>query len=312
MKPSQKGWICISKAPETTVRADDGYLDSIGDSYEWVSKLPNGTEIQVGDFILIRDSDHLIGFSVIDNIEISFKSRSTYLCPTCKVAKVRERKTKFPKYMCTNCSSEFEHPIVESGIQEHRRAIYGAGWVSLDQDSRTFQAWKILSKTPRSQHSMQPVNLEEFMKFTSIFSKLDLANFNARTMPIKGGHKMRTVKTRIGQGSFRNSLFRTYGSVCAATGENHPKGLEAAHLYSYSNEGKHHSDGGLLFRRDIHYFFDKGLIAINPASTRVDLHPELIVFDQYRELQNSLVKVPLSSGVLTWLDLHWSLFRDTE
>lgn len=308
----QKGWICISKDPETTVRADDGYLDSIGESYEWVSKLPFGKEIQVGDFILIRDSSHIIGFSIIEDIEISLKVREKNICPRCKIAQVRERKTKRPRYFCANCQHEFELPIIESSMQEHRRAVYGAGWVQLEQDSRTFQAWKTLSKTPRSQHSMQPLNLENFSLFTNGLSKLDLAIFAARTNPIRGGHKLRTVKTRVGQGAFRSSLFKTYGNVCAATGENHPKGLEAAHLYSYSTEGKHHSDGGLLFRRDIHHFFDKGLIAINPKTKLMNLHEDLFKFDQYKQLQEGHVRVPLSKGVLNWLELHWSLFRDSK
>ncbi len=310
MDKLQRGWICISKDPETTVRADDGYLDSIGDSYEWVSKLPHGNEIQVGDFILIRDSNHLIGFSVIEDIQISQKNRENTLCPKCNVAKVRERRTKTPRYLCMNCRYEFEQPIVLSILQEHRRAIYGAGWVQLDQDGRTFQAWKTLSSTPRSQHSMQPLNLDAFLLFTSGMSKLDLASFQARSVPIKGGHKLRTVKTRVGQNAFRSSLFKTYGSVCAATGENHPKGLEAAHLYSYSTEGKHHSDGGLLLRRDIHHFFDKGLIAVNPSTGLINVHSDLYQYDQYKPLQESRVRVPLSKGVLNWLELHWSLFRD--
>jgi hypothetical protein len=312
MNSTQKGWICISKDPETTVRADDGYLDSIGDSYEWVSKLPNGSDIHVGDFILVRDSTHLIGFSVIEEIEISQKIREKILCPKCKIAQVRERKTVAPKYLCANCKFKFEQPIVESSIQEHRKAIYGAGWVQLDKDGRTFQAWKTLSKTPKSQHSMQPLNLEAFLHFTNGLSKLDMASFNARVVPIKGGHKLRTVKTRVGQSAFRSSLFNTFGNFCAVTGENHPKGLEAAHLYSYSAEGKHHSDGGLLLRRDIHHFFDKGLIAINPKNSLINLHIELSKFDQYKPLQESRVKVPLSKGVLSWLELHWSLFRNSD
>ena len=312
MKALQKGWICISKDPETTVRADDGYLDSIGDSYEWVSKLPFGKEIQVGDFILIRDSNHVVGFSIIEDIEISLKAREKNICPNCKIAQVRERKTKRPKYFCANCQDEFEQPLVESSIQEHRRAVYGAGWVQLEQDSHTFQAWKRLSRTPRSQHSMQPLNLQEFLIFTSELSKLDLVVFEARTSSISDGHKIRTVKTRIGQSAFRSSLLKTYGNVCAATGVNHPKGLEAAHLYSYSAEGKHHSDGGLLLRRDIHHFFDRGLIAINPKTTLINLHEDLFLYDQYKHLQDIEARVPLSKGVKGWLELHWSLFRKSQ
>jgi len=311
LNAEQNGWICISKDPETTVRADDGYFDSIGESYEWVSKLPYGLDIQVGDYILIRDSNYLVGFSVIEQIEVSHKAREKNLCPKCKIAKVRLRRTMQPKYACGSCGYEFDQPIVESIIQEHRRAIYGAGWVQLEQDDRTRQAWKSLSKTPRSQHSMQPINVESFVVFSSQLSKLEIANFQARTINLKSGHKLSTVRTRVGQSAFRSSLFKTYGNVCAATGENHPKGLEAAHLYSYSSEGKHHSDGGLLLRRDIHHFFDCGLLAINPKTSLINLHQDLFEFDQYKYLQNSEARVPLTKGVRSWLELHWVLFRES-
>lgn len=310
MKKNQQGWICISKDPETTVRADDGYLDSIGDSYEWVSKLPNGQDIKVGDFILIRDSTHLIGFSLIEGIEINYKEREINLCPQCRMAQVRERRTKSPKYLCASCHASFEHPHIQPSIQEHRRAVYGAGWVELERDSRTFQAWKQISRNPKSQHSMQPIDIDIFSIFIKRFSKLEIAKFDARTKSLPSGHKMRTVRTRVGQRAFRENLIMTYGFVCAATGENHPMGLEAAHLYSYSSEGKHHSDGGLLLRRDIHHFFDRGLLAINPKTKLIDVHKELYIFNQYKFLQNSSVKVPLSKGVLSWLTLHWSVFRD--
>jgi ribosomal protein L37AE/L43A len=309
MTEIQQGWVCISKDPETTVRADDGYLDSIGDSYEWVSKLPYGQDIKVGDFIFIRDSSHLIGFSIIDEISVSYKSREKNICPNCKIAQVRIRRTKLPRFSCANCDYKFEQPIIESTVLEHRKASYGAGWVELERDARTYQTWKQLSKTPKSQHSMQPIKMESFIKFTEQFSKIEIANFAARNSESLDGHRLRTVRTRVGQAKFRRNLVDMYGYVCAATGANHPRALEAAHLYSYSSEGKHHSEGGLLLRRDIHHFFDRGLLAINPSSGLINLHEEIHFFEQYRGLQDSEVHVPLTKGVRSWLEIHWNLFR---
>ena len=53
MKP--RGWICISKSHDQIVRAGDGYLESLGLSYEWRIALPNGTEMAKNDVIVIRD-----------------------------------------------------------------------------------------------------------------------------------------------------------------------------------------------------------------------------------------------------------------
>jgi hypothetical protein len=305
----RRAWMVISKSPDATVRADDGYLETIGESYEWVSKLPNGNEISVGDLLIIRDSEFVLGFSIIDCIDVSRKVREKNTCPKCGVAQVRVRKTIKPIYMCAACSATFDSPNTEKQILEHKVAIYGAGWVDLERDSRTLKAWKYLSLSPKSQHSLQPVNVDAFYDFSSQFSNLEIARFSARDKEVKGGHKLRTVKTRIGQGAFRQSLLDKFGAVCAFTGDNHPAGLEAAHLYSYSAQGIHHSNGGLLLRRDIHSLFDKGLIAFNVDSLKLDLATDLFGLSQYKWLHGSEIKIELSDQMKSWLEIHWNQFR---
>mgnify|MGYP005654525081 CR=1 FL=1 len=67
--------------------------------------------------------------------------------------------------------------------------------------------------------------------------------------------------------------------MCALCGLNHQRGLDAAHLYSYADLGEHHFNGGLLLRKDLHSFFDLGLIAIEP--------------------------VEVKGKTKKWLELHW-------
>jgi len=306
---SRRAWMVISKSPDSTVRADDGYLETIGESYEWVSKLPHGNDISVGDLLIIRDSEFVLGFSIIDRIKVGSKIREKNTCPKCGVAQVRIRKTVKPMYLCASCGATFEIPNTEKQMLEHKVASYGAGWVELEKGSRTLKAWKYLSLTPKSQHSLQPVNVEAFSNFTSHFSSLEIARFSTRNKDIKGGHKLRTVKTRIGQSAFRQSLLDKFGPVCAFTGDNHPAGLEAAHLYSYSAEGIHHSNGGLLLRRDIHSFFDRGLIAFNVDSKKLELVSDLLKLSQYKSLHGSAIKVEVSDQIKVWLEIHWNQFR---
>ena len=302
-------WIVISKNPDATVRADDGYSETIGESYEWVSKLPNGNDISVGDCIVLRDSTHILGFSQIEKISVSNRLRAQNLCPKCGLAQVRMRKTVTPIYMCAGCNSTFDNPSVEMKMLEHKVADYGAGWVSLDKSESTFEGWKQLSQSPKSQHSLQSGDIARFESFASKFSDLETARFATRTKVIQGGHALRTVKTRIGQGAFRQSLLNQFGFNCAITGPNHPAGLEAAHLYSYSKEAAHHSNGGLLLRRDIHTLFDKGLLAIDVASSSIDVHHDLLHLDQYAALQNSKIRLNLSPQLQSWLKIHWDQFR---
>ena len=307
---TQNVWLCISKDPESTVRADDGYSETVGESYEWVSKLPYGADIKVGDVIAIRNSDFLIGFSVIESIEVSEKLRENSLCPKCAKAQVRERKTKNPRYVCASCHNEFDFPRIEIFLLEHRRALYGAGWVELDSDERTFQAWKKFAKNSKSQHSLQPADPVKFLKFTQNFSSMDLRKFDARTSFNPSGRRIRTVKIREGRSVFRNNLIDQFGNNCAVTGSNHPYGLEAAHLYSYSTEGNLHDHGGLLLRRDIYHFFDRGLIALNPRSGEVDVHGDLLKFQEYEKLHAQKVQLALSEGLKNWLKIHWYLYRE--
>lgn len=73
------------------------------------------------------------------------------------------------------------------------------------------------------------------------------------------------MRVRVGQAEFRLRLLARYGNVCAFSGPSPTAALEAAHLYSYAAEGRHHDDGGFLLRRDLHRLFDLGLLAVEPA-----------------------------------------------
>jgi hypothetical protein len=112
----------------------------------------------------------------------------------------------------------------------------------------------------------------------------------ASTARILGGHRDRTVRVRIGQHQFRKTLIDKFGPVCAFTGGGPLPTLEAGHLYSYAETGEHHSDGGLLLRRDIHRLFDLGYLAVNPQSLQIDVHS---VTQKQRQ----------------WLLAHWKAHR---
>ena len=75
------------------------------------------------------------------------------------------------------------------------------------------------------------------------------------------------VLPRLGQGSFRMSVTEAYGRRCAVTGERTLPVLEAAHIQSYSAQGPHAVQNGLLLRSDIHTLFDRGYVTVTE-----DLH----------------------------------------
>ena len=69
--------------------------------------------------------------------------------------------------------------------------------------------------------------------------------------------------------------------------------------------GEHHSDGGVLLRKDLHRLFDLGLIAIEPDQLTIDLDSILLDYDQYKVLQGKSLKVDLRSKEIDWIRRHW-------
>lgn len=69
---------------------------------------------------------------------------------------------------------------------------------------------------------------------------------------------------RLGQGSFRILVTDAYHRRCAVTNEKTLPALEAAHIKSYSKNGPHRTNNGLLLRADIHRLFDDGYVTLDP------------------------------------------------
>jgi len=309
IKDSDKGWICITKTIDSIVRAGDGYLENLGESYEWRVNLPKGEEICEDDVIVLRNQSHVLGFSRIEEILSTIQKRVSNTCPDCNQAQVRERKTKVPRFTCARCHFEFHEPSTFETSEEFRVAKYEPGWVSLEPDATTNKAWRTLSQTPMSQHSIQRLDISAFQGFVQGVSSEATKPFERRTTNLNGGHRLVTVRTRVGQNEFRRRLIDSFKNKCAFTGENHSTALDAAHLYSYSKLGVHHLDGGLLLRRDIHRLFDKGLLAINPLTGIIDVHKDLSIYQEYASLHGRPIQVELNSAMKKWLYMHWEQYR---
>jgi putative restriction endonuclease len=70
------------------------------------------------------------------------------------------------------------------------------------------------------------------------------------------------VYPRLGQGAFRVIVTEAYHRRCAITGEKTLPVLDAAHIRSFSQDGPHTANNGILLRNDMHTLFDKGYITI--------------------------------------------------
>ncbi len=83
-------------------------------------------------------------------------------------------------------------------------------------------------------------------------------------------------RPRLGEGSFRILVTDAYHRRCAVTNEKTLPALEAAHIKSYSKNGPHRTNNGLLLRADFHRLFDDGFVTLDS-----DLH--FLVSERVRE-----------------------------
>lgn len=100
----------------------------------------------------------------------------------------------------------------------------------------------------------------------------------------------RQICERRGQPGFRKKLLAAYENRCAVTRCSVEAALEAAHLTPYSQEADYRVTNGIMLRADIHTLFDLHLIAIDPATLKVRLHPSLR--EAYGGLEGTPIHLP--------------------
>lgn len=167
--------------------------------------------------------------------------------------------------------------------------------------------------TSYSQNSIRRIN--DWDQFASVIETVAGATaLNPVTLAqaqlIAGGHAVRQVSVRIGQPAFRAELIKKYGAVRAFTGPTPAAALEACHLYSYAEIGRHEVDGGLVLRRDLHRLFDQGLLAVNEDAI-VDVAKQLKSYQLYAVLHRQRLQVTATSRQRAWLAAHWAEWRSS-
>ncbi|MEU5420760.1 HNH endonuclease signature motif containing protein [Streptomyces sp. NPDC020667] len=304
-------WLVLAVGEDLSRGGNDGYDDNPSEHYSWDSRVPHSGDLKPGDVIALWDKRALLGLSVIERIDIAQAVKNTYTCPHCNKADFKPRVRKKPRYLC-KCGKEFEDSVARRTSVTAYRSSHAAAWVDMPGilDGRTLRQ---LCDSPGSQLSMRPMHwevLREAIARTGAPTTVQIADTAHRA--IHGGHRQAVVRARVGQAAFRRQLLETLGEVCAFTGPAPAAALEAAHLYSYATSGEHHSEGGLLLRRDIHRLFDLGLIAVNPATLTADVAGRLRPFPVYAALHGSSLTVPLKARHRTWLEAHWAFHRTGE
>lgn len=313
-------WLVLAVGDEDRQHGgNDGYDDDPSQHYSWDDTVPNHARIAVGDVIALWDKKQLLGLGVISEIETGSEIKTLYFCPECKKADFKRRKRMKPTWRCNKCPAQFEVPGSKTKRVVTYRSRHGEAWM----DGRGLLAGRqlrALCDSPDSQLSMRPARWEKLrdalLAIEGVeFSDLDPDADGADDSPaearerrrITGGHRMSNVRTRVGQGPFRQQLLNDHGQVCAFTGPAPAGALQAAHLYSYADEEEHHDWGGLLLRNDVHSLFDRGQISVNPDTGCIEVDDELLGYPAYAELHGRKPLARLRPEHEVWLAAHWRL-----
>ncbi len=302
-------WLMLAAGDDRARASNDGYDDDPSSHYSWDDTVPNHGKPAEGHVIVLWDKKYLLGASVIEKIEEGTAEKDVHSCPRCDKARIETRTTVLPRLKCYNCGHEFDVPRTRKKTVKTYRTQHGAGWVELEGrlDGARLRA---LCLSPKSQLSLRPLDYDRF--HAALGGELTLAPLEAAAEYVSGGHATAVVRVRRGQSAFRGKLLALYGSKCAFSGPAPADALEAAHLYSYAEVGEHRKDGGFLLRRDLHRLFDRGLLAVNPDTRRLDVHVDIRHLQDYGQLHGKELGVDTSRAQREWLRTHWQQVRPTS
>lgn len=125
------------------------------------------------------------------------------------------------------------------------------------------------------------------------------------------------VKIRQGQPLFRRALMILYNSECIISGCLITPILEAAHIMPHSQCADYSLSNGLLLRSDLHNLFDADLLAINPKTLEVCIHPIVSKDPMYSQYQNITIGNRVENLHINYhlnmkgLEWRWENFKES-
>ncbi|MEU2073974.1 HNH endonuclease [Streptomyces sp. NPDC013489] len=307
-------WFVLALGDDREHAGNDGYDDNPAERYSWDSTVPNHAQIAVGDRIVLWDKEGLIGYSVIEAVVTGTVMKKLYYCGECgRAGGLKRRLRDRPVFRCSKCLAVFDVPASKVEPVTTYESVHGEAWVDC-RGLLSAAEVRALCDSPKSQLSMRRAKWETLRDALSETSPAEstVEPPSERAGVLPGGHRVMTVRTRIGQDSFRKELLRQHGERCAITGNTPAAALEAAHLYSYAESGEHHEHGGLLLRRDLHRLFDLGYVAVDPETGKLDISKAVREYPLYGDLHGCELRVALRPEHREWLGVHWAKHRGAD
>lgn len=269
-----------------------GYVDNPAAVYRYDSDVANHQQVSDNDVIVLRSKTVILGVAKIEKIFLGIGEKERQRCPYCRVTNIKERPTMQPRWACKNRHT-FDSPVRETETVRTFEAHYDQTFRPAPRTLTLTQLSAAVMR-PSDQMSIKELDLariEEWL-WTDADCKQLIVDYAGSITPetaalvygdideprsiIEARRRiLRQVNLRRGQSKFRERLIRRYGQACQVSRCAFAGLVEAAHIRPYAFSYENGAQNGLLLRSDLHTLFDLGLLAIDPDSMSVALHPAL-------------------------------------
>jgi hypothetical protein len=151
---ASKWWLLLEKSDETRVsQGINPYRDETGRTYHYDSLVSNYRNLSVGDGVVVRKENAILGTGRIDDITVADGIKVHRRCPNCESTDVRERARLIPKWKCGKCAAEFAEPIeTQTDVRSFLASI--GGFQGLSNPPTVQQVKACAANGEKSQHSM--------------------------------------------------------------------------------------------------------------------------------------------------------------
>lgn len=281
-----RAWSLLSVGDERHFQGNTGYADVFGSSYAFDSTVTYADKVREGDVVVLRDRKVALGVARVQRVDVEEGLEKLRLvCPECGRTGFKKRAVASPAFLCQLCRVEFDTPgMVQVPITQYT-AHYGGTWRELD-GALTVERLRSVALNRSTQQSISPLDpdrIEELLAGLAVPLPPPTAPVPPG-VPLPAGRRARMVQVRNGQPVFRTALLQRDGLVCAITGACPAEALQAAHLRQFAKHERHDVEAGILLRADVHVLFDRGLMAVDPATKQVRVAPVLHAYESYAPL----------------------------
>ena len=315
-----RAWSFLAIQGPREYQGNVGYADDPSTTYHYDSNVGNHLQVGVGDIAIIRDRDAILGIARVEDIETATGEKERFRCPQCRITNLRRRAKEQNSWRC-HFGHEFSEPLREMAPITTYHARYEKSFRPCPDVTIAQIADAVIRKS--DQMSIKELDLAKLEAVLAPSASDLISGYAAGLRPFGGDpddppHEtsiiqerravLRQIALRRGQKAFRDRLIRRYGAICQVSECRLIDLIEAAHIEPYSVRGDNSAANGLLLRSDLHTLFDLALLAIEPGSLIIRLHPS-VGSDGYEQFEGRKLQLNgASRPKAEYLKSRWDLF----